>query len=112
MIDYVGPNMVFGGYDLNVWDSGLHNETDSQWEITAYHVERTEDYTNFNRLDGFEVRFFLTAEEAHELTLGWGPELGGDYTNDVDFWIDPNGFLDVYKNIPSRVREFVELLKN
>jgi hypothetical protein len=45
----------------------------------------------------------LTPTEAKRLTLGWGPDLGGDYTSDPDFWIDKETFLDTYTDIPERV---------
>jgi hypothetical protein len=45
----------------------------------------------------------ITPTEAKRLTLGWGTDLGGDYTEDEDFWIDKQTFLDTYTDIPERV---------
>ena len=44
------------------------------------------------------------------LTLGKSPDEGGDYAEDSDFWIDPAGFLDVYNNVPRKVRRYLEAL--
>jgi hypothetical protein len=44
------------------------------------------------------------------LTLGKSPDEGGNYFEDSDFWIDPDGFLDTYKNIPRKVRRYLSKL--
>jgi hypothetical protein len=57
-----------------------------------------------------EWNFKLTDEEAKTLTLGWGPELGGYYAEDPDFWLDKNSFLEIYKAIPPRVQRYLDNL--
>jgi len=100
-------------YDLNVWDS-LSHETNGAltggWVITPYRLcydvlgnLSTGDYVP-------ELTIVLTLKEVKDLTLGWGPDLGGDYAEDEDFFIDCHGFLETYKNIPTRVRSLIMAL--
>jgi hypothetical protein len=92
-------------FDLNVWDYvGYANDYDSEgWRIDIYECD--ESWHHYNRPAKI---IYLNETQAKMLTLGVAPELGGDYDCDSDFWIDPQGFLDTYKNIPRKVRRHLE----
>jgi hypothetical protein len=45
----------------------------------------------------------VTPSEVMRVTVGWGTDLGGDYTEDTDFWLDKQTFLETYTDIPERV---------
>lgn len=89
-------------YDLNIWDRAGY-ETDYKeegWSIEVY----TYPYLGaFYGSGEHHSTIHLTDVEARRLTLGWGPDLGGDYTPDSDFWIDKETFFETYKDIPERV---------
>lgn len=96
-------------YDLNVWDYAGHEssyESPSRWRIDVW--ECNEEWGR----EGFDpVKIiFLNDTQAKMLTLGVAEEDGGDYTWDEDFWIDPNAFLDTYKNIPRKVTRYLTAL--
>jgi hypothetical protein len=99
-------------YDLNIWDEGMHNtchlpeaEQYSQWKISVHNLHKLPDgYIQCG--DWIEdINIYLTEDEAKALTLGWGTDLGGDYTQDEDFFLDIDSFFTVYKDIPERVKE-------
>lgn len=94
-------------YDLNVWDYSGYPDNDDmpRWRIDVYECD--EDWQHF---DNPEKIIFLNDTQARMLTLGVANEDGGDYDWDTDFWIDPAGFLDVYKNIPRKVTRYLEAL--
>jgi hypothetical protein len=92
-------------YDLNIWDR-LSYETSGEesggWEINIYEY----DAIGAPMGSGRQLKdrtIILTPSEATRLTLGWGPDLGGDYTEDEDFFIDKEAFFNIYKDIPERV---------
>lgn len=92
-------------YDLNIWDK-LSHETEGKeyggWVINVYDLALVNGGLQYdNYLPDLDLE--LTQEEAEELTLGWGEDLGGDYCEDEDFWLDVEGFFSIYKNIPERV---------
>jgi len=91
-------------YDLNIWDRrGYETEYQEEgWAIDVYQY----DYMGSPYGSGKHVpehTITLTPTEAKRLTLGWGPDLGGDYTPDADFWIDKDTFFETYTDIPERV---------
>jgi hypothetical protein len=94
-------------YDLNVWDySGYPGYDDEpRWRIDIY--ECYEDWSHHD--EPFKI-IFLNELQAKMLTLGVAESDGGDYDWDSDFWIDPDGFLDTYKNIPRKVRRYLSEL--
>ena len=96
-------------YDLNVWDySGYPGYDDTpRWRIDVYECY---DDIDFEHHDNPEKIIFLNDMQAKMLTLGVAEKDGGDYDWDTDFWIDPTGFLDTYKNIPRKVRRYLEAL--
>jgi hypothetical protein len=97
------------GYDLNVWDEGLHNDRESNWKITVHQLMQldTGAFATGPVVEGAEFTF--TPEEAKQLTLGVAEEDGGLYTWDTDFFIDAVGFVGIYEqHLPERVLEFVE----
>ena len=92
-------------YDLNIWDR-LSYETDGKesggWEINIYQYPYIgSPYGSGTMLEDRTIT--LTPDEAKRLTLGWGTDLGGDYSEDNDFWIDKSTFFEIYKDIPERV---------
>lgn len=92
-------------YDLNIWDRlSYHTEGKhtGEWVINVYEYNSVGDpYGSGRQLEDKTIE--LTPEEAKQLTLGWGTDLGGDYTEDDDFWIDKETFFQIYKDIPERV---------
>jgi hypothetical protein len=100
-------------YDLNIWDRLSHETNGARtggWVITPYRMGydilgnlSTGDYVP-------ELMIVLTPKEIKDLTLGWAPDLGGDYSDDEDFFIDCHGFFETYKNIPERVANLLRAL--
>ena len=96
--------VMTNNYDLNIWDRrGYETEYQEEgWAIDVYQY----DYMGSPYGSGKHIpehTITLTPTEAKRLTLGWGPELGGDYTPDADFWLDKDSFFDTYTDIPERV---------
>lgn len=94
-------------YDLNVWDWAGY-ETDykaEMWRIDVYECDNNYSHNSHP----FQI-IWLNKTQADMLTLGKNPDEGGYYAGDEDFWIDPAGFLDVYKNVPRKVRRYLEAL--
>lgn len=101
MVKYMTTN-----YDLNIWDKvGYETEYEQEgWAIEVYTYNSVGDpYGSGQHHSTIE----LTPTEAKRLTLGWGRDLGGDYTEDSDFWIDKETFFQMYKDIPERVANFL-----
>jgi hypothetical protein len=91
-------------YDLNIWDqAGYETEYETEgWTINVYQYNYMgSPYGSGKMLEDRTI--MLTDSEAKRLTLGWGPDLGGDYTSDSDFWLDKDTFLETYTDIPERV---------
>jgi hypothetical protein len=89
-------------YDLNIWDR-VGYETDYEeegWSIEVYTYNSVGDPYGSGE---YHSTITLTPTEAKRLTLGWGHDLGGDYTEDSDFWLDKDTFLKIYKDVPERV---------
>ena len=96
--------------DLNIWDK-LGYETDYNqegWVITPYAVDDGLPSGIGPFFEEWEIE--LSEREASRLTLGKSEQDGGDYTPDADFWLDVEGFFDIYKDIPNRVAREVDLL--
>jgi len=109
----MGPE---ANYDLNIWNKGADESTVlppeqyyDEWWLCPYEITAEGSYYGTGK-ERDDLNFKLTNEEAKALTLGWGTDLGGDYTPDDDFWLDKNSFLDIYKDIPDRVREYLDSL--
>jgi hypothetical protein len=96
-------------YDCNVWDAvGYHTEYGlTGWRIDVYECYDDVDYEHHDLPSQI---IWLNNTQAEMLTLGKNPDEGGDYSCDTDFWIDPAGFLEVYKNIPRKVTRYLEAL--
>ena len=97
-------------YDLNVWDwAGHHTEYKSEpvWRIDVYECY---DDVHYEHHDKPLHIIWLNKTQAEMLTLGKSPDEGGNYFQDSDFWIDPDGFLDVYNNIPRKVLRYLSEL--
>ena len=96
-------------YDLNIWDRRSY-ETEGReeggWEINIYQYPAVgSPYGSGTFLEDRTIT--LTPTEAKRLTLGWGPDLGGDYCADPDFWIDKETFYDTYTDIPERIHNLL-----
>jgi len=106
-----GDAMLKDNYDLNIWDkAGYFSEGKEEgWAIAVYSINNDGDAYGSGDMVA-ELR--LTDEESQELTLGKTTDEGGDYSPDEDFWLDRITFLDVYKSVPQRVREFLEGVGN
>jgi len=99
-------------YDMNIWDETSYEsggEVTGGWKINFYQYGALgAPYGSGPMIE--ELDFYLTEEEAKQLTLGWGTDLGGDYTPDEDFWIDVETFLHTYKTIPQRLLDHIDSL--
>jgi hypothetical protein len=103
-------------YDLNIWNEGWHNldrgvqatDENSQWKISVHNLHELSD-GSIQCGDYIEdLELYLTAEEASELTLGYGDgDIIGDYTADEDFFLDIDSFFDIYRHIPRRVADWL-----
>lgn len=104
--------IITSNYDLNIWDE-LSYETSGKeeggWIINVYEYPYMgSPYGSGRMLEDRTIR--LTPSESKRLTLGWGPDLGGDYTPDEDFWIDKETFFNTYTDIPERVEALLNAL--
>lgn len=113
MISTMSKELVTDNFDINVFDYAQYNDPegdDHLWKLCPYRL--TWDGDNYSISDEMEeLNLTLTAEEAEALTLGWGPDLGGDYHEADDFWIDANSFKDTYKTIPKSVRVWLDFVE-
>jgi hypothetical protein len=104
--------LVTDNFDINVFDRAQYNNPggpDHEWLLCPYRLEWDGD--NYSISDEMEsLNLVLTEDEAKSLTLGWGPDLGGDYHDADDFWIDANSFKDTYKDIPVQVRNWIDFV--
>lgn len=93
-------------YDLNIWDWIGHNTNYKQegWRIDIWECD---DEYNRQGYDPIKI-IHLTRTQEKMLTLGISEECGGDYGADDDFWIDPGAFFQTYKDIPRKVRRYLE----
>ena len=89
-------------YDLNIWDRrGYETEYKEEgWAIEVYSYPAVG--SPYGSGD-YKETIWLTPSESKRLTLGWGPDLGGDYCEDSDFWLDKDTFLETYTDVPERV---------
>lgn len=97
-------SIVTNNYDLNIWDRrGYETEYKEEgWEIGVYQYPYAGAFYGSGEFMK-DHTITLTPTEAKRLTLGWGPDLGGDYTPDSDFWLDKDTFFEIYTDIPERV---------
>lgn len=99
-------------FDINIYNRGKHEDPTGDvdlWVLCPYSIEEEfEGYGTGTELS--DLNLVLRPSEAKALTLGWGPELGGDYIEDEDFWLDKDTFLDTYKDIPYFVKVWIDLV--
>lgn len=104
-------------YDVNIWNRGWHNldhgveatKENSQWMFSFNEI--VEDYASYGTgRERPELDIYLTQEEADQMTLGVGIDDGGDYAPDEDFWLDSYSILQVYKNVPQRIVDYLNNL--
>lgn len=108
IVTFPGPEK---NWDLNIWDKrGYETEyREEGWHISVYEIPyEGSPYGSGDYRE--DLSFDLTPEETKRLTLGWGTELGGDYTPDSDFWLDVASFFETYKDIPERVATLLNAL--
>jgi hypothetical protein len=98
-------------YDLNIWDRKGYetNYVEEGWHISVYEIPEDGAPYGSGKLRE-DLGFDLTEPEYKQLTLGWGPDLGGDYTSDSDFWLDVESFFSTFKDIPPRVVSILRAL--
>lgn len=103
--------LVKDNFDINVWNRGAYFEEEkAEWVLCPYKLDW--DGNNYSIQDEMdEHNLVLTDAEAFELTLGWGQDLGGDYIGEDDFWIDAGSFKDTYKDIPIRVKVWLDFVE-
>jgi len=108
-LEHMSNTRMSYNYDLNVWDRrGYETEyAEEGWAIEVYKYKSIG--APYGSGDYVET-ITLTPSEWKRLTLGWGPDLGGDYTEDSDFWIDKETFFDTYTDIPERVAGLLNAL--
>ena len=106
----MAKELVKDNFDINVWNRGAYFEEEkAEWVLCPYKLDWDGDnYSISDEMD--EHNLVLTDAEAWELTLGWGPELGGDYIDEDDFWLDANSFKETYKDIPERVKVWLDFV--
>jgi hypothetical protein len=110
-------NKIKDNFDINVYNRGADESTVlpaeqyyDEWMLCPYSLEWDGEYiVQDQELSQFNL--ILTEEEVKILTLGWGTDLGGDYIEDNDFWIDSNSFLATYKAIPDRVSIWLDFVE-
>lgn len=90
-------------YDLNVYFNDYDDS--NKWRIIAYKIPSCgcTDSSSDNEISATD----LSDIEAEQLTLGISEEAGGDYGADSDFWLDKYGFLDIYKQVPQRIKQWL-----
>jgi hypothetical protein len=99
-------------YDMNIWDETAWESSGEQtggWKINFYTIPQVGIHYGAGTMLQ-EYDFYLTEEEAKQLTLGWGTDLGGDYIEDDDFFIDMETFFHTYENIPQRLLDHFDTL--
>lgn len=110
--EHMSNTKLTNNYDLNIWDELSHESSGKEtggWKIEVYEYPYLGAFYGSGR-HVQEHTITLTESEAKRLTLGWGPDLGGDYTPDEDFWIDKSTFFDTYTDIPERVANLLNAL--
>lgn len=113
----MNKELVKDNFDINVFNRGAWNseilpeeEKYDEWLLCPYRLDWDGD--NYSISDELpELNLVLTEEDAKALTLGWGTDLGGDYCDEDDFWIDANSFRDTYKSIPIKVRVWLDFVE-
>ena len=80
--------MALNDIDLNIWDKGLYEGTDSAWQIDVY-----ADISNHTTA---EKIIYLNDTQVGMLGLN-------DGDTDEDFWTDVESFLFHYNNVPRKV---------
>ncbi len=104
-------------FDINVYNRGADNSTIlppeeyyDEWVLCPYSLEWDGEYiVQDQELTQFNL--VLTAEDVKALTLGWGTDLGGDYCEEDDFWLDANSFRETYKDIPIKVKTWLDFVE-
>jgi hypothetical protein len=105
-LEHMSNTRMTTNYDLNIWDRrGYETEYKEEgWAMEVY------SYPSIGSMYGsgdYHSTIWLTPTESKRLTLGWGPDLGGDYCADPDFWIDKETFYDTYTDIPERIHNLL-----
>ena len=106
--------LIKDNFDINVFDRGQYNEPGSdnhEWVLCPYSLA-TDGGDIVQHEELFQFNLEITEEEAKQLTLGWGTDLGGDYAEDEDFWIDSASFKTIYKDIPERVALWLDFVED
>lgn len=90
-------------YDLNIWDALSYNtdgEETGGWKVNAYEIPLDNGGYGSGPILDQELRL----SEANVRALDLDP------FDDDELWIDARSLLREYKNVPRRVRRFIESL--
>jgi len=105
----MNKEFIKDNFDINIYDSAQYENPgcdEHVWKLCPYSIDN--EYNRINEMSEFNLT--LTDEEAKALTLGWGEDLGGDYCEDEDFWVDAYTFKTIYKDIPKDVKTWLDFV--
>ncbi len=117
MTSLMTSQKIKDNFDINVWNRGAYEsevlpeeQKYDEWVLCPYSLEWDgDDICQDQELRQFNLP--ITKEDAERLTLGWGTDLGGDYCEDDDFWLDANSFRETYKDIPDKVKVWLDFVE-
>ena len=118
MTTVMDNKLVTDNFDINVFNRGAYRSEGEpeenyydEWVLCPYRLEWDGDnYTITDELHQYNL--VLSEQDVLDLTLGYGDgDLIGDYIADNDFWIDANSFKDTYKNIPIKVKVWLDFVE-
>ena len=118
MTTLMSKSSIKDNFDINVWNRGAYesevlpeDQHYDEWVLCPYSLRWDEDGDICQDQELREFNLVLTEEDAKQLTLGWGTDLGGDYCEDNDCWIDSNSFRVTYKDIPPKVSVWLDFVE-
>ena len=107
--------LVKDNFDINVFNRAQYENPggpDNEWMLCPYSLTWDGDNYSINE-ELSQFNLVLTEQDVLDLTLGYGDgDIIGDYISDDDFWIDANSFRETYKNIPIKVRVWLDFVEN
>lgn len=117
MTSLMTKSSIKDNFDINIWNRGAYesevlpeDQKYDEWVLCPYSLRWDgDDICQDQELREFNL--VLTEEDAKALTLGWGTDLGGDYCEDDDCWIDSNSFRVTYKDIPPKVAVWLDFVE-
>lgn len=119
MMSTMTKSIVRDNFDINVYNRGADESTVlppedayDEWVLCPYSLTWDGDnYSIDQELSQFNL--VLTEQDVLDLTLGYGDgDIIGDYSAEDDFWLDANSFRETYKNIPIKVKVWLDFVEN